>query len=118
MNNNTGLKEVSDGIFLTDDGLISARTNEERVLGYLYKNFSKQAVSKMKKMAIKLHEMLCHGNHTDYCGWYYEIRDGVHDWNRWEHQHYLIYAHNCYVSKITVEMVKAVERATHDIYSN
>ena len=42
-----------------------------------------------KKLAVALHELLCHSNHTDGCGWFYEIRNNVHDWNRGTHNDYL-----------------------------
>lgn len=33
-----------------------------------------------KKLAVILHDELCTGNHTDGCGWYYEVRQGAHNW--------------------------------------
>ena len=34
-----------------------------------------------QKLAIHLHEALCHHNHTDGCGWHYEIdKNKVHSW--------------------------------------
>lgn len=33
------------------------------------------------KMAIVLHKRLCHHDHTEGCDWYYDIKNGVHDWN-------------------------------------
>jgi len=40
-------------------------------------------------LAFSLHAKLCHYNHTDECGWYYEIHDGVHDWTGGSHFSYL-----------------------------
>jgi len=40
-------------------------------------------------LAFSLHAKLCHYNHTDGCGWYYEIHDGVHDWTGGSHLSYL-----------------------------
>ena len=31
-------------------------------------------------LACKLHSVLCTYDHTDGCGWYYEILKGVHNW--------------------------------------
>jgi len=41
------------------------------------------------KLAVALHESLCHTNHADGCGWYYEMKDERHDWNGWAHERYL-----------------------------
>jgi hypothetical protein len=41
-------------------------------------------------MACALHKALCTANHTDGCGWYYEIdRKGVHQWGQDAHRKYL-----------------------------
>lgn len=40
-------------------------------------------------LAVELHEKLCHWNHTDGCGWYYEIHNGIHDWTGSSHKRYL-----------------------------
>jgi len=41
------------------------------------------------KLAITLHVMQCRWNHADGCGWYYEMKDGVHNWNGQSHEPYL-----------------------------
>lgn len=46
-------------------------------------------LSPNKKLAISLHELSCHWNHTDGCGWYYEFKDGQHDWQGSSHGSYL-----------------------------
>lgn len=35
------------------------------------------SLSPDKKLAELLHKKLCHGNHTDYCGWEYESWDNI-----------------------------------------
>jgi hypothetical protein len=51
------------------------------------------AMAPEQHLAIQLHSMLCHWNHTDGCGWEYEIGRGkVHDWNGSSHAPYLIKA--------------------------
>lgn len=35
-------------------------------------------------LAVQFHELMCHDNHTDGCGWYYEK-----DWTGWAHKRYL-----------------------------
>lgn len=44
---------------------------------------------KSKEIAIKLHRYTCKCNHTDGCSWFYEIKDGMHDWSGFEHKRYL-----------------------------
>ena len=39
-----------------------------------------------ERLAIEIHSALCHWNHTDGCGWFYEIKDGKHDWSRNAHK--------------------------------
>ena len=106
-------REVSKGIFLTDDGLMHTRTDDKMVLEYLNKNFNANEVEEIKKLAIDLHTLLCDEDHTGYCSWYYEIKDNdIHDWTRCAHLRYLIKAYNCYVSKITIDMIKHIKRVT------
>lgn len=42
-----------------------------------------------QNLAIELHDALCTQNHTDGCGWHYEIQKGVHNWSGSEHAHWL-----------------------------
>ncbi len=44
------------------------------------------------RVAISLHKMLCHHNHTDGCGWEYEMAGGNHEWEGHAHARYLIKA--------------------------
>jgi len=42
-----------------------------------------------KEIATKLHDLLCHWNHVDGCGWHY-AKDTDHEWNReFSHVKYL-----------------------------
>ena len=41
------------------------------------------------RLAEELHSMQCRWNHTDGCGWCYEISKGVVDWNGHAHNSYL-----------------------------
>lgn len=43
----------------------------------------------IKALAIELHGVLCKWNHTDGCGWHYEIDKGSHNWTGHAHAHYL-----------------------------
>lgn len=58
-----------------------------------------------RQMAEKLHDKLCHSNHTDACGWYY----GNWDKRTYEHRRYLEKAQK--VLKITDKetIIKIVE---------
>jgi len=45
-------------------------------------------------LAVELHKMFCHWNHTDECGWFYEIATGPHfaiiaDWSLPSHKSWL-----------------------------
>ena len=40
------------------------------------------------RSAIEMHEAMCTHNHTDGCGWFYEVSNGVHDWGG-EHARWL-----------------------------
>jgi hypothetical protein len=42
-----------------------------------------------KKIAILLHDKTCFSNHADMCGWNYEIKNGIHDFNATTHRDYL-----------------------------
>lgn len=41
-----------------------------------------------KKLAIALHNVFCHSNHTDMCSWYYEVSD-EDPWIGYAHKDYL-----------------------------
>jgi hypothetical protein len=59
------------------------------------------------QLAKQLHAMLCTWNHTDGCGWYYEIRNKQDDWTGHAHDQYLTKArmimHQCDQRKISVD---------------
>ena len=42
-------------------------------------------INKQRELAIHYHATRCHANHIDQCGWTYEIRVSVHDWNASSH---------------------------------
>ena len=42
-----------------------------------------------QNLAIALHETLCNQNHTDGCGWFYEVKNRIHNWNGAAHQAWL-----------------------------
>lgn len=46
------------------------------------------------KLAIMLHNAVCGFNHIDACDWYYDVNNGVHNWQGHAHQKYLIRARN------------------------
>lgn len=63
------------------------------------------------RLAKELHNLLCTWNHTDGCGWFYEVKNKQDDWTGHAHGVYLKKAqmliHTCGQSKISVE--KAIE---------
>ncbi len=50
---------------------------------------AERALDSEQKLAVELHEALCTWNHTDGCGWHYEVKDGIADWSRYDHANYL-----------------------------
>ena len=34
-----------------------------------------------QQLARELHQVCCNANHTDGCGWFYEVHKGVDDWS-------------------------------------
>ena len=61
------------------------------------------ALSEIEKLAITLHDMLCHWNHIDGCSWTYESTKGRHDWTG--------HAHSAYMQKAII--VKAICDRNH-----
>ncbi len=43
----------------------------------------------LKELAILAHDALCSWNHTDGCGWMYEMTNGQHAWGSYAHQAWL-----------------------------
>lgn len=39
-----------------------------------------QESSPLIEVVIKLHDKFCHYDHTEGCGWHYEISKGIHQW--------------------------------------
>ncbi len=48
-----------------------------------------QAMTPNQQLAITLHDVLCNWNHTDGCGWFYEVHKGVDDWHGHAHASWL-----------------------------
>lgn len=40
-------------------------------------------------VAILIHGRLCNHNHTDGCGWYYEVKNDIHDFAGSTHSYYV-----------------------------
>ena len=55
----------------------------ERQLGILQKEDPE------KQLARELHSQFCTHNHTDGCGWFYEVRNGIDDWSDSSHADWL-----------------------------
>jgi hypothetical protein len=43
----------------------------------------------LKELTIHAHDVLCRWDHSDGCGWYYEIHRGKHNWTGWSHARWL-----------------------------
>lgn len=46
----------------------------------------------IQTLAVRLHNMFCKLSHADMCMWHYEIVDGEHDWDGWEHSRWFDHA--------------------------
>lgn len=46
-------------------------------------------LSPEESIAVQLHDLCCQHNHTDGCGWFYEISNGIHDWGGQTHKRWL-----------------------------
>lgn len=42
-----------------------------------------------KQLAVILHDLLCNWNHTDGCGWFYEFKNKIPQWDSYAHADYL-----------------------------
>ena len=61
-----------------------------------------------QRMAILLHDNLCHSNHMDQCGWCHEKNGIEHDWTRWTHKKYLEKADRLISRGINIDIIKTV----------
>ena len=74
-----------------------------------------------KQLAIALHDLLCHWNHTDGCSWFYEIQDKVHQWGGTgsAHNRYLNKARKiisvCKKDEVSVENALKIIRLAEDV---
>lgn len=59
-----------------------------------------EGLTKEKRFAVKLHDSFCGSNHTDACGWYYEVKqipimggyaydEPNAEWNQYAHKRWL-----------------------------
>ncbi len=75
---------------------------------------SNAAVKTTEDLADLLHELMCRHNHTDGCGWYYEIQDGHHNWTGSEHKRYLDRAIRMTKISSDIEHIAALMKACYD----
>lgn len=47
-----------------------------------------KTLSLSQRVAIIIHDNMCSHNHTDGCGWHYEIKNGIHDFSGSAHKHW------------------------------
>lgn len=62
--------------------------NAEKQMAEIQKQIE-ELYSEDKQLAMFLHTKHCHYNHTDGCSWFYDINDGLHDWNAYAHKDWL-----------------------------
>lgn len=107
------------------DELLKNRTmciadGTHRVYEYANQNKRNSLIKAMRKtyseeenMAIYLHSVLCHLNHTDMCSWYYEMKhDGLEDdFSKYTHKKYLEKARAVIQAGYSIEDVKKIFNA-------
>lgn len=73
----------------------------------------RKTYSEEENMAIYLHSVLCHFNHTDICSWYYEMKnDGLEDdFSKYTHEKYLEKARAVIRAGYSIEDVKKIFNA-------
>lgn len=54
-----------------------------------------------QRLAVVLHESQCHSDHTEHCGWFYEVKKNVHDFTGDSHSRWLQYA-NSFITRINI----------------
>jgi len=78
---------------------------------------AKKNYSSTEQLADFLHANLCKYNHTDGCGWYYEMKNGIDNWSGPDHQKYLAKAnritdicqkHMIPNTKIVIDIINAL----------
>lgn len=89
---------------------ISKRLQE---IDTLQKKLEEAKNNSPEHLARQLHSMACSWNHTDGCGWFYEIdKNGVDNWSGSSHEHYLKKAirlmHSCKEQGIEVKQAIAL----------
>ena len=61
----------------------------QKELAYAQKEKAEfEQLGPVEQLAISMHECFCNANHTDGCGWHYEISKGKHDWTGYAHMRY------------------------------
>lgn len=69
-------------------------------------------------LARELHSLTCTWNHSDGCGWYYEIKDKQDDWTASAHGRYLLRAQGlqlgCNKLGVSIEQALAIYRLVDD----
>ncbi len=80
------------------------------------------ALNPAHRLAITLHSTLCHHNHTDGCGWEYEMLprtqgtvgpNNNHNWNSHTHNHYLqkAYMVRSFCDNHNIDLTKIIDLA-------
>ena len=65
------MSDLSSQITALEDQLVNLRRRK------MIEDQAQRELTDSQKLAIVMHDALCTHNHTDGCGWHYEIKDGV-----------------------------------------
>ena len=66
-----------------------------------------QKLTPEQELAIELHKKLCRWTHTDGCGWYYEMKDGIHEWDGGQYS-----AHREWLKKAQKVIASGIQKET------
>ena len=98
--------------YQTAEDIEPAISKHHEEIKILQKKLEEAKNESPEHLARQLHSMACAWNHTDGCGWFYEVdRNGADDWSRQAHEIYLKKAsrliHSC--KEQGLEVKKAIE---------
>ena len=63
---------------------------DQEIKNLIFQRDSEKVASTLAgKLAVLLHDNYCGYNHTDGCGWMYDVKNGFHNWEGHPHNDYL-----------------------------
>jgi len=92
---------------------------EEKIAELKAADTAMAAMTPEQRFAISMHGILCHHNHTDGCGWFYEGSNGTDDWGGQAHSRWLMSAKKvsafCKNNSITLDQAANIVKLTREL---